>query len=215
MRRTPSRTSRRGSGTHVRDASLSVRSDAIEMLAVEVEVEVVELLLGARPARCGLGTSECARHRWTTTTTRAREGASDLDDEKRAKFFSQQGRPPSPSSDRARSVARAPSSTDRPPARPSRARRRCASTSSATRRARTMPCVRPPSPPSRTETSPPSPRLARHPAIDVVIARDPHPHDRPAPLRPPAPARADRPRSPLIIPSSPHPLHPDAQSSRA
>lgn len=72
MRRTPNRTSRRGSDTRVRDASLSVRSDAIEMLAVEVEVVVVALLLGARPARCGLGTSECARQRWTTTTTRAR-----------------------------------------------------------------------------------------------------------------------------------------------
>ena len=54
-----------GSDTRVRDASLSVRSDAIEMLTVEVEVEVVALLLSARPARCGLGTSECARHTWT------------------------------------------------------------------------------------------------------------------------------------------------------
>lgn len=70
MRRTPNRTSRRGSDTRVRDASLSVRSDAIEMFAVEVDVEVVALLLGARPARCGLGTSECARHGWSTTTTR-------------------------------------------------------------------------------------------------------------------------------------------------
>ena len=65
MCRTPNRTSRRGSDTRVRDASLSVRSDAIEMLTVEVEVEVVALLLSARPARCGLGTSECARHTWT------------------------------------------------------------------------------------------------------------------------------------------------------
>ena len=151
-----------GSDTRVRDASLSVRSDAIEMLTVEVEVEVVALLLSARPARCGLGTSDVRDTLGPDEDPRARATASKIricssliPDASRDALCHR----PLPSRAQCRARAVLDGSTAR-----------ASFLSSAKMRvyvirhaqSATTPYVRPP-PPSRTETTPPSPRLARPP----------------------------------------------------